>query len=83
MSSSVLVLSIVEDCFVAQSIWAEDSLEASQESGFLSAISTSMNKGNVEKEKQQVVMMESSAPPTRPQVPMQTLKLWKFVTVPR
>ncbi|XP_031257404.1 MACPF domain-containing protein At1g14780-like [Pistacia vera] len=73
-----LLFSKVSNSFVVQSNWAQGSAGFSQKSGLFSTISTSIT-GHQVKEKTPVVVLDSSVFPSGPPVPVQTLKLLKFV----
>lgn len=75
-----LLFSKVSESFLVQSSWAQAASGFSQRSGLLSAISQTLTGSNpVVKEKEVVVVVDSSVYPTGPPVPVQTPKLLKFV----
>ncbi|XP_044488605.1 MACPF domain-containing protein At1g14780-like isoform X1 [Mangifera indica] len=73
-----LLFSKVSNSFVVQSNWAQGSAGFSRKSGLFSTISTSI-AGHQVKEKPPVAVVDSSVFPSGPPVPVQTLKLLKFV----
>ncbi|KZV19550.1 MACPF domain-containing protein-like [Dorcoceras hygrometricum] len=74
-----LAYSKISNSCIMQSNWMHAASENNSiKSGFFSSISTSIT-GNVEKEKQEQVVVDSGVYPAGPPVPVQSQKLLKFV----
>lgn len=75
-----LLFSKVSDSSVVQSTWAQGSSGFFQKSGIFSAISTSIS-GNLVKDKEPAIVVDSGVFPTGPPISAQSQKLLKFIDV--